>query len=91
MVAKVEEELQEVREAETADDQKEEVGDLLFAVVNLARHMKIDPEEALRAANSKFERRFRIMEINSISQDIDFQSISIDEKEILWRAAKAQS
>ncbi|MCB2013897.1 MAG: nucleoside triphosphate pyrophosphohydrolase [Sphingobium sp.] len=91
VVAKVEEELQEVREAETADDQKEEVGDLLFAVVNLARHMKIDPEEALRAANSKFERRFRIMEINSISQDIDFQSISIDEKEILWRAAKAQS
>ena len=91
VIAKIEEELQEVSEASTAEEQKEEVGDLLFAVVNMARHMKIDPEDALRGANRKFERRFRIMELNSISQNIDFKSISIDEKENLWRIAKAQA
>lgn len=88
--AKIEEELAEVRAAETPADHAEEIGDLLFAVVNLARHMKVDAESALRAANAKFEARFRNMELNSERQGIDFVSLSLDDKEVLWSAAKAR-
>jgi ATP diphosphatase len=59
------------------------LGDLLFAIVNLARHLNIDPEEALRKANRKFERRFR-----SIEPAPGFEEMSLEEKEELWRAAK---
>jgi ATP diphosphatase len=82
--AKVNEELQEL-DAET--DQKrrtEELGDLLFAVVNLARHLKIDPEDALRHANRKFEKRFRAIETTP-----GFDTMSLDEMEALWVKAKA--
>ncbi|MCI4589389.1 nucleoside triphosphate pyrophosphohydrolase [Sphingobium sp. BYY-5] len=82
---KIEEELDEVREAEGHDAQAEEIGDLLFAVVNLARHMKIDPEDALRKANGKFDRRFRMME--ELAGDA-FPSLSLDAKEALWQQAK---
>jgi ATP diphosphatase len=61
----------------------DELGDLLFAVVNLARHLNIEPEAALREANAKFERRFR-----AIETDPGFQDMSLDEKEELWVAAK---
>ncbi|MDQ4419760.1 nucleoside triphosphate pyrophosphohydrolase [Sphingobium sp. DEHP117] len=88
--AKIDEELAEVRAAQTPDEQAEEIGDLLFAVVNLARHMKVDAESALRAANAKFERRFRSMEMKSVEQDIDFVATSLEEMEVLWKAAKAQ-
>ncbi|WP_281273946.1 nucleoside triphosphate pyrophosphohydrolase [Sphingobium fluviale] len=87
--AKIDEELAEVRAANAQDEQVEEIGDLLFAVVNLARHMKVDAESALRAATAKFERRFRSMEMRSVDQGIDFVSLSLDEKETLWQAAKA--
>ena len=80
---KVTEELAEVTAAETDDAREDEVGDLLFAVVNLARHLKVDPEVALRRANSKFERRFRAIEITE-----GFADMSLDEKEALWTAAK---
>jgi len=63
---------------------EEEVGDLLFAVVNFARFMKVDPEEALRKANRKFERRFR-----SIESAPNFVTLTLEEKEALWTAAKA--
>ena len=62
VVDKVREELDEVLEAMSENDAEavaEEIGDLLFVVTNLARHLKVDPEAALRAANGKFERRFR--------------------------------
>ena len=62
----------------------EELGDLLFAVVNLARHLNIEPEEALRKANRKFEARFR-----AIEQAPGFSDLTLDEKEALWVAAKA--
>lgn len=88
--AKIEEELQEVRDARTSVDQAEEIGDLLFAVVNLARHMKVDAEQALRAANTKFETRFRRMESKSVSQDTDFKSLSLEEMEALWQQAKME-
>lgn len=83
--AKIAEELQELEEAPDAAAREEELGDLLFAVVNLARFLKIEPEEALRKANAKFERRFRLIE-----QAPGFADLSLDEKEELWVAAKAQ-
>ena len=81
--AKIDEELAEL-DSETEHPQMlEELGDLLFAVVNLARHLNIEPETALREANSKFERRFR-----AIEQAPGFAALSLDEKEELWVAAK---
>lgn len=81
--AKIDEELAEL-EAETDHDRKvEELGDLLFAVANLARHLNIEPETALREANRKFERRFR-----SIENTPGFAGMSLREKEELWQAAK---
>jgi ATP diphosphatase len=59
---KVSEEVTELRETTNAEDQFEEFGDLLFVMANLARHMDIDPEAALRAANAKFTRRFEYIE-----------------------------
>lgn len=85
--AKIDEELQEVELASAQEEKEEEIGDLLFAVVNLARHLRVDAEKALRSANAKFERRFRIME------DIAgpaFASLSLDEKEALWQRAKSR-
>ena len=63
---------------------EDELGDLLFAVVNLARHLNVDPEEALRQANRKFEKRFR-----AIEKAPGFEAMSLDEMEALWKAAKA--
>src|SRR3954466_846661 len=85
--AKIDEELAEL-EAETDHDRKlEELGDLLFAVVNLARHLNIEPEAALREANRKFEQRFR-----AIEQEPGFSELSLDQKEALWtKAKKAQA
>ena len=88
---KIREELDEVRQAlETGDAEqvREEVGDLLFACVNLARHLDIDGEAALRAANRKFERRFGYM-IDALDGDLEhFRSLSADAREALWRRAK---
>jgi ATP diphosphatase len=82
--AKVAEELAEL-DAETAHAKKlEELGDLLFAVVNLARHLNIEPETALREANRKFEKRFRMIE-----RTPGFNSLSLEEMEALWVRAKA--
>ncbi len=80
--AKIREELDEIAEA-PPEELEEEVGDLLFAAVNFARHLNIDPEEALRKANRKFERRFR-----AIEQAPGFADMSLDEMEELWVAAK---
>jgi len=82
--AKIDEELAEL-DAETSQERRsEELGDLLFAVVNLARHLNIEPESALRDANRKFEARFR-----AIESEPGFAALSLDEKEALWTAAKA--
>jgi ATP diphosphatase len=85
--AKIDEELAEL-DAETDHDRKlDELGDLLFAVVNLARHLNVEPEAALREANHKFEQRFR-----TIEQEPGFADMSLDEKEALWvQAKKAQA
>lgn len=81
--AKIDEELAEL-DAETDHERKlDELGDLLFSVVNLARHLKVEPEAALREANRKFEQRFR-----SIEHEPGFSEMSLDEKERLWARAK---
>jgi ATP diphosphatase len=81
--AKIAEELAEVAAATSNAERTEEIGDLLFATASYARKLGIDPEAALRAANDKFERRFRIIEKESL-----FASLSLDQKEVLWQSAK---
>ncbi len=84
--AKIDEELAEVEAATHDDARAEEVGDLLFAVVNYARHMGIDAETALRQANGKFEKRFRGVEAMS---DKPLSELDIDALEALWVRVKA--
>jgi nucleoside triphosphate diphosphatase len=83
--AKIEEELAEVEAAPGQAEVAEEIGDLLFAVVNWARHRGVDAEAALRAANTKFEGRFRAMEA---AAGDGFAGLDLDAKEALWQAAK---
>lgn len=85
VIAKIEEEIEEVVSADSDDAREDEIGDLLFAVVNLARHMKVDAEAALRRATGKFERRFRAMEVAAGDK---FTQLPLPEKEELWQAAK---
>ena len=87
-LAKIEEEIAEIAAADSAGHQAEEMGDLLFAVVNWARKLGIDPEAALRSANAKFEKRFRTMEAMAGKA---FEGMTLDEKEELWVKAKRQS
>ncbi|MBZ5876693.1 nucleoside triphosphate pyrophosphohydrolase [Chromohalobacter israelensis] len=89
--AKVREELAEVEEAVRDGDAahvREEIGDLLFAVTNLARRFDIDPEQALRHANLKFERRFRHVEQALSAKAGGLEAASLDEMERHWQAAK---
>lgn len=84
---KILEELDEVSEATSAEHVAEEIGDLLFAVVNFARFHKVDAEYALKQASAKFERRFRDMEMSAGNA---FVGLSLDAKEELWQQAKAK-
>jgi ATP diphosphatase len=83
--AKIDEELAEVEAAVTPEDREEEIGDLLFAVVNWARKQGVDPEGALRRANAKFEKRFKAMEAEAGDA---FAGLGLDAQEALWQAAK---
>lgn len=83
--AKIFEEIEEVENATSAEGKADELGDLLFAVVNMCRFLDVDAETALKAATSKFERRFRSMEISAGEA---FAGLSLDEKEALWVQAK---
>ncbi len=88
---KVLEELQELEEAREQGDAArtaEELGDLLFAVVNLARHLDVDAEQALTAANRKFGRRFRSMEEAAGADGRELRELPIDALERYWQAAK---
>jgi ATP diphosphatase len=89
--AKIQEELDELEQAvgsRSPETIEEEFGDLLFAVVNLARHLDIDPEKALTGANHKFERRFRHMEAAIVGKGATLRELSLEALEQEWRAAK---
>jgi ATP diphosphatase len=90
VVEKIAEEAREVAEARTQAEREEEVGDLLFVVANLARHLKVDPEAALRAANAKFTRRFRHIERELQARGVALGDASLQEMEDLWQDAKAR-
>jgi nucleoside triphosphate diphosphatase len=96
VIDKIEEELAELRseliagkvdQTRTAD----ELGDVLFAVANLARHCKVDPEAALRATNDKFERRFRYIERRLGGQGRQLAEATLEEMEALWQEAKGET
>jgi nucleoside triphosphate diphosphatase len=86
--AKLAEEAQELAEARNEAERVEEAGDLLFAAVNVVRAHGVAAEDALRAANAKFERRYRAMEAFARGQGEDFARLSLDQQEALWQAAK---
>jgi len=94
VLEKVNEEITELRRELSDRPDKtrvmEELGDLLFTCVNLARHMDIDAEAALRSANYKFETRFRYIEDMLSEQNKRFEDVSLEELDKLWEAAKIQ-
>lgn len=83
-------ELVEARDTLSPEEQAEEMGDLLFVMANLARHLKIDPEAALRAANAKFTRRFRHIEAELAKTGRRPEDSTLAEMDALWNAAKAR-
>ena len=88
---KVREETEELQEAIAAGDaeaSREELGDLLFVLCNLARRLEIDPGRALREANQKFQRRFRFMEQQASQAGQSLEQLDSDAQEALWRKAK---
>jgi MazG family protein len=89
---KIEEEIAELRTELLAGARKraqEEVGDLLFSVINLARHVDIDPESALRHTNARFERRFRAVESKLAERGMAPHEATADEMDALWNTVKA--
>jgi len=96
VLAKVDEELAELKEVLAADDDAtaskaraaEEFGDLLFVMANVARHLGVDPEAALRGANAKFVRRFESIEAALASQGRGPKDATLEEMDALWDAAK---
>ena len=92
VLSKIREEADEIEAALDGGDTAEvaaETGDLLFAVVNLARHIDADPDTVLRGANAKFERRFGFIERSLVAQGRTLGEASLDEMEALWEQAKA--
>src|SRR5258707_3285332 len=88
---KMQEEIEELKKAFKETDHlktEEELGDLLFAAVNLSRFLKIDPEIALKKANTKFSRRFREMERLALKNGREFKDLPREEMEALWNASK---
>jgi ATP diphosphatase len=101
VIAKLHEEIEEARaefdavasapgDAAAQDRLEDEIGDLLFVCANLARHAKVDPGNALRRANRKFERRFRAMELLAAAEGIELGALPLEQQERYWLLAKAQ-
>ena len=85
---KLSEEVDELKQAKTTNETTEELGDILFTVVNLARHLNIDPEEALYKSNAKFVERFEAIEIIAESDKTELETLSEVKKNNLWRKVK---
>jgi len=93
VLAKIREETDEIADEIVAGDHDRsagEIGDLLFAVVNLARHLGVDPDGALRGTNTKFERRFAAIERSLGARGLRPEQATLEEMEALWNAAKAE-
>jgi ATP diphosphatase len=93
VLAKIREEIDEIEEAlegRSAEAVAGEIGDLLFAVANLARHAKADPETAVRATNAKFERRFAYIEQELAGRGSTPEAATLDEMDALWNEAKTR-
>ena len=94
---KLEEETRELREAMTGPENsrqsrlEDEIGDILFVIVNIARFLKVDSESALKRANRKFKSRFQYMEAKLTKEGKTMDGTSLDEMEILWREAKVRT
>lgn len=88
---KVREEIQELTSAKSKEEQRTELGDLLFSLVNLARWLNVDAEDALRLANQRFLRRFQRMEELAIEQGQDFSQLGPAEQDCLWNEAKKET
>ena len=91
VLANMAEELEEIEQAFASGDKDhtlEELGDLMFACVNMARHLKQDPEQVMRAANAKFERRFRFLETQLVEAGESLESVGLERMEAGWKAAK---
>jgi tetrapyrrole methylase family protein/MazG family protein len=88
VVDKLEEELGEVHQAAEGEEQAAEIGDLLFAVANLARWFRVEPESALREANARFRKRFTYIEQAARAQERAVSDLTLDEMEALWQQAK---
>ena len=90
VLAKVREELDEVHAAASQVERSEELGDLLFVLVDVARWKGLDAESALRTANDKFRRRFRVVERLAAERGVALRDLSFDQLDDLWRAAKVE-
>jgi len=87
---KVKEEIEEIKKADSDFELASEIGDLFFALVNLARWKKIDAESALRGTNMKFKKRFAYVEQGAKKQKRNLSELSLEEMDVLWNAAKRQ-
>lgn len=88
VIAKVLEELEEVKTAGSAAKKANELGDLLFSVVNLARWSDVDAETALREANARFQKRFRALETRAQLQGTSLQGMSLSAMDRIWEEIK---
>ena len=75
-------------ESDAADRVRSEMGDVLFVMANLARHLKVEPETALQETNTTFQRRFRAMEDRALARGRDFRTMSLAEQDDLWEEVK---
>ena len=85
---KIKEEIEEIKTAETDFELASEIGDLFFAIVNLARWKKVDAESALRSTNMKFKKRFAYVEQGAKKQERNLSELSLEEMDALWNQAK---
>jgi tetrapyrrole methylase family protein / MazG family protein len=86
----VDEELKEVREAKEASEREDELGDLLFSMVNLIRWYKADAESVLRKANIRFSRRFAYVEERARAIGRNLHEMSLEEMDVFWDEAKSK-
>jgi len=87
---KVREEIDEIAAAASEEERREELGDLLFALTSVCRHLGVDAEQSLRAATRKFEARFRHVETLARARGLDLSALDIDALDALWQEAKTQ-